>query len=129
MISRRHILEAILLPALAVAGLAAAAAQDESKAPAKQPPKTIDVRVRVSTKGGEPVPAGSQVEISGKEDACGILATQDATGHIRNGEVTFTVAVCRVAIKTRVDGYIQDRKDVDLRQYQPPIALLVEKER
>src|SRR5215470_5317961 len=69
--------------------------------------KTLEVKIKVTTKGGEPIPDDSKVEVSGQEAACGSFndLKKSLDG---NGETTFSsVPACIVSIKALVGGFIQ----------------------
>jgi len=116
-----------------LAGIRSVAAQDDPGKPKqseeKNADKTIDVRVKVSTKGGEPIPDGSYVEISGQEKACGSLQETDSTSRLdtKTGEATFTkLPVCKVTIKAICVGFKVRPKETDLRQYKDAISITIE---
>jgi hypothetical protein len=137
---KRHafpITRSVALSFALLAGTSSVAASQEQPKPAEEK-KTIDVLIKVSTQGGEPVPADSKVEVSGQEQACGELndprKTLDA-----NGAATFAkLPACIVSVKAFLRGYIQvgvemngkklTSKVVDLRQYGNSVSIVMEKE-
>ena len=90
----------------------------------------IEVRIKVTTTDGRPLPANSKVEISGQEPACGVLSSNDQFATIdAHGEAVFRdIPACKVTIKINVSLYVFLRKAVDLANFKSPITLSLEPE-
>ena len=99
---------------------------DEKKAE----PKAVDVRFKVSIKGGGDVPANTKIEISGREDACGPLQTEDATSTVNDkGEAVFkNLPPCKVTYKVNRSPYLPVRQLFDLAGYKEPIQISLQRE-
>jgi len=84
----------------------------------KKASKTVDVQVKVSTTEGKPLPAGSAVEVSGHESACGNLT--DLTAAVNDqGEATFrNLPPCKITVKVNLPQFMPAIKGVDLATYR-----------
>jgi 3D (Asp-Asp-Asp) domain-containing protein len=82
--------------------------------------RKLEVKVKVSAADGKPLPAGSMVEISGQETACGSLNSNDARATVDDkGEAVFPeLPACKVTVKMNLNRYLPARKVVDLTGYK-----------
>jgi hypothetical protein len=120
--------------AVALALVAAAAYPQD-----KHPPKTVDVKVRISIPAGDAIPEDTKVEVSAQEQSCGEM-NDPRKGADTNGEALFPkLPACVVSIKALLKGYIQvgiemngkklTSRAVDLREYANSISIMMERER
>jgi len=105
---------------------------EESKTVAKATQVAkVEVRIQVTTMDGKSLPPNSKVEISGQEEACGVLSSRDEFATIdARGEAVFRdIPACKVTIKINVSLYVFLRKAVDLANFSSPITLSLEPEK
>jgi hypothetical protein len=115
------IIKFAVLLSMALSALAVAAQTTE-----ENPPKKIDVHIKIKASNAKTLPAGGSIELKGVEDSCNSLSQGQP---IMGGQATFQdLPVCKVRVDIVVTGFNVNRVKVDLRTYKEPMEIRIAKD-